>query len=342
MVSKKRRVVSVTPTVSKKYSYGGFIAVSFVLLVYFTFHFLSLSDGFYTITSGTKTRRNSIFNNALFHNKPPASLGYDPPSEDVVKEYCRKQYTPDGRFHEAFRVLHLYERSALFLDIGAHEGLTTFPPIACAPVRHRVITVEPVRKNIDLLLNTAKQLGIQKPSHHWNVIHAAFSNVTQPSATMYVPSGREDNAALDNMTATANVGGTATAETVWVVPGDDEIFDKGMKPDVIKIDVQGFELMVMKGLDKVVSEKRNMIVISEYDSRLMLMNGIETIEPFDYMISKGFKCFCAPSLRLDRNGVVYANESKDELTRELMQTPGGRVPDVSKCSDLTYIKYVPS
>lgn len=340
MISKKRRVVSVTPTVSKRNSYVGFIAASFILLVYFTFHFLSLSDGLHIVTTNTKNRRNSTFTNALLQTQ--ASLGFDPPNEDVVKEYCRKQYTPDGRFHEAFRVLHLFKRSALFLDIGAHEGLTTFPPIACSPMRHRVITVEPVSKNIDLLLTTAKQLGIHRSSHHWNLIHAAFSNTTLPSASMYVPSGREDNSALDNLTATANVGGSATAETVKIVRGDDEIFDKGIKPDVIKIDVQGFELMVMKGLDKMLSEKRNLIVVSEYDSRLMLMNHIETIEPFDFLVAKGFKCFCAPSLRLDRNGVVYANDSKDELTRELMMTPGGRVPDVSKCGDLTYIKYVPS
>lgn len=311
-------------------------------MVVLTFHIVSVNDGLRLLLStGFKARfKNHAL--PLHTTASPASLGYDPPSVDVVKQYCETHYTPHGRFHEAFRVLHLYRHPAVFLDIGGHEGITSFPPIACSRVRHRVTTVEPVRSNIDQLLKRAKQLGIQKPSYYWHLIEAAFSNRTSPSTRVYVPIGREDNSALDNATSTANVGGAARVETVWTMRGDEEVFDKGVKPDVIKIDVQGFELLVMKGLEKTLSQRRNMVVVSEYDSRLMLMNGMETIEPFDYMIARGFKCFCAPSLALDGNGAVYANNSSDELTREMMQTPGGRIPDVSKCGDLTYIKYIPS
>lgn len=172
----------------------------------------------------------------------------------------------------------------------------------------------------------------------WTLLRGALSNETR-EATIYVPTGREDNAALDKVTSTANVGGEATAQAVKMFKGDDLIYDKGLRPELIKIDVQGLELLVMHGMTKLLSEERNMVVVSEYDSKLMWANLITTMDPYEYMISLGFKAYCAPVLKLDAKGAIVANNSDDEISREKMASTTDPV-DTSKCGDITYIKNI--
>lgn len=201
-----------------------------------------------------------------------------------------------------------------------------------------MFTVEPVQRNLDVILDTAKTLGISEPSYMWTLLRGALSNETR-NATIYVPIGREDNAALDEATSTANVGGTADAQDVKMFKGDEVIYDKGLRPELIKIDVQGVELLVMQGMKKLLAEDRNMVVVSEYDSKLMWANLITTMQPYDYMISLGFTPYCAPVLTLDAKGAIVANNSDDEITREKMMSTTDPV-DTSKCGDITYIKNV--
>lgn len=256
---------------------------------------------------------------------------------NAATEYCRTNYTPDGYFHHVHRVLHLFDRSIVFLDVGGNEGVISLPALVCTPARHRVITVEPVTENIDILTSLASAMGVSTPSYHWHLIRGGLSNITE-QATIYVPVGRGDNAALSETASTMNIGGSAKPERIQLYNGDDVIFNEGWKPNVIKIDVQGTELFVLNGLKSVLSEERNMVLVMEYDIGLMSAHRVTGVQPFDLLTSLGFRAFCKPELILDREiGAVYANVSASlELTRDVMSTTG---PDRSACGDITYVKY---
>lgn len=258
--------------------------------------------------------------------------------DDKKKEYCARHYNPEIWFHKALQALYIHKRSILYLDIGGHEGTASFPALICASIAHRVITVEPVARNQDRLVSIGASFGVSEPSFQWRLIRGAFSNETG-TTTIYVPSDREDNAALDRGTSTINVGGEAKEEEVKLFKGDDVLVSAQLKPDVIKIDVQGVELKVMQGLDKVLSEERSMTVVAEHDCKLTTNNGFDLKQPYEFMIQRGFKAYCAPKLTLDerkKGGVVTASEKDKALTLKDIE----KGMDVSVCEDLTYIKVV--
>lgn len=251
-------------------------------------------------------------------------------------EYCARHYNPDIWFHKALQAIYVHTRSILYLDIGGHEGTASFPALICAPIHHRVITVEPVSHNQARLVEVGQHFGLSEPSFLWRLIRGAFSNETG-TTTIYVPADREDNAALDRGTSTINVGGDALEEKIELFKGDDVLVDAQLRPDVVKIDVQGVELKVMQGMDKILSEERSMVVVAEHDSKLTRNNGFEPREPYEFMMKRGFKAYCAPKLRLDEEkGAVRASDKDRALTLEDIE----KGMDVSVCEDLTYIKVV--
>lgn len=142
---------------------------------------------------------------------------------------------------------------------------------------------------------------------------------------------------MDRETSTINVGGEAIEEEIRLYRGDDVLMDGQLRPDVIKIDVQGMEIKVMMGLNRTLSEERSMVVVAEHDSKLTRNNGFDLRQPYEFMRERGFNAYCAPTLTLDVDkDAVVASSSDKALTLEDIE----KGTDVSVCEDLTYIKVV--
>lgn len=222
---------------------------------------------------------------------------------------------PSLRAYPPVRVMSKFKRPATLLDIGANIGKITFPTMALLEP-HTVIAVEPVRKNMDALCMGANLNG-------WNghpnliLVEAAMSD-NDGDMKIFVPDGREDNAALSSDAATANVHVSQHAETIHTVSGDKFLAAGGFEPDVIKIDVQGHELFVLKGLTRYLARAKRTLVIAESDPKLMKNSGVDPADVYDLMVNQlGY----TPYYHLDvetKDGILTV--SGEEIPKDIYPT----------------------
>ena len=133
-----------------------------------------------------------------------------------------------------------------------------------------------------------------------HVVLAAASHQRGSSVIhVTVPKGRTDNSALGGDTvALANVGGKEVRkETIRLAKVDDELFGLGAfdvkKVSKIKIDAQGHEVEVLKGMQRLLAEiPSSTLVEVEYDPKMQVRAGYEESTLLDQAHSLGFDVYC--------------------------------------------------
>lgn len=232
------------------------------------------------------------------------------------------------RVHDAVRLMSKFQRPATLLDVGANIGKVTFPVLAMKQM-HSVVAVEPVSANVNMLCMTANLNGwLGYPG--FVLLQAALSDA-KGEMKIYVPEGREDNAAVSSKAATANVYEQKHSENVKFLVGDDVLKHGGFKPDLIKIDTQGHELHVLKGMRQYLSSTapEQVLVMAESDLKLMALSGVDPMEIYQLMtIDLGYSPYCKPVIEVT-DGRFTVNG--DVLSRE-KYPPGG-------CHDIFYFKH---
>lgn len=233
------------------------------------------------------------------------------------------------RTHEAVRLMSKLPQAGTILDVGANIGKVTFPILAM-PQMHSVIAVEPVSTNVNLLCMTASLNGwIGNPG--FTLLQAAMSD-KMGQLDIYVPEGREDNAALSSDAATANVHEEKHGEVVKVLVGDDVLREGGFQPDLIKIDTQGHEIHVLKGLKGYLKNAppESVLVMAESDPKLMALSGVDPKDIYQLMtVELGYSSYCRPTIEVVDGKFDVVGEV---LSRELYP-PGG-------CRDIFYFKHL--
>jgi len=209
------------------------------------------------------------------------------------------------RAYPPVRAMSKFRRPATLLDIGANIGKITLPVMGLFEP-HTVISIEPVSKNMDALCMGANLNGWMG---HPNLIlvEAAMSD-NDGSLQIFVPDGREDNAALSSDASVANLNGIGQhAETIQTISGDEFLRTGKFTPDVIKIDVQGHELHVLKGLKNYLKSAQRTLVIAESDPKLMKKSGVDPKDVFDLMVKElGYTAFYHVDVSV-KNGVLHAD-----------------------------------
>lgn len=290
-------------------------------LLFFIFDISRLSN-VWQVSSGQESSHNAVHQRHLFSNS------------NHLKNICKSMN------HQVVQIIAKQTRSITFLDVGGHEGKTTFPPLLCLPITHRVITVEPVPFNQNTLSERGARNGLVEPSYHWKLIRGAFSNRTEKS-TIYVPGKYTDNASLMSSAALFNVAGsrkykgTAIPQNVQLYKGDDLLFENSVYPDFIKIDVQGAEALVISGLSKILSMNRDMLVFAEHDPGLALQYHLRLSDAFQQMVQMGFKAYCHAEIGVE-NGRFFVSENSTTVTEE--QVSSIKYLWKNKCQDIIYWK----
>lgn len=232
------------------------------------------------------------------------------------------------RLHEAVLIMSKYNRAATLLDVGANIGKVTMPVLAMGQ-SHSVIAVEPVGLNMETLCRTAELNGwLRTPG--LTLLKAAMSD-QRGEMNIFVPDGREDNAALSAQAAIANVHGTEHGEKVNILVADQLIKDGGFKPDLIKIDTQGHELHVLKGLKEYLrnAPPRKVLVMAESDPKLMSISGVNPKDIYQLMMSElGYSPHCRPEIDYKDGELVV----KGNVIPKETYPPGG-------CRDIFYFKH---
>lgn len=154
-----------------------------------------------------------------------------------------------GLPHEAdFEFFRTLPRHGLFVDIGANIGQSALSFAAVCP-GWEIISFEPNPALTKYLRRTAQVLH---GSHTW---HTMALGATSGRVPFYLPvrngleatqEGTCHQSALTDAAAQTRLGAGWCVRTIEVPV---ERFDSlGLRPDVVKIDVQGFEYEVLQGM----------------------------------------------------------------------------------------------
>ena len=147
---------------------------------------------------------------------------------------------------------HLLEPGSLFVDVGANIG--SYSILAAGHASSDVIAIEPIPKTFQRL-----QLNVR------------INDLGQRIETLCCGLGAETGTLrfIDNRDTTNRVAIDGEAGTPIPIRTLDDILD-GRVPRLIKIDVEGFEMQVLKGSSRVLREKDllGLIIENNEHSRL--------------------------------------------------------------------------
>lgn len=169
------------------------------------------------------------------------------PTEPHVLHWIERQITPGGTF----------------LDVGAHFGWMSL--VACRGVggSGRVIAFEPSPPLADLLRYHKRMNGLIQ----LEVVSKAVSCANEPDVPFALVSGGESflNSLVLGAAESGNVlARNQSAETIGVdtITLDNFCLEAGVRPDLIKIDVEGAELLVLRGAVSTLAESHPALIVA--------------------------------------------------------------------------------
>ena len=149
-------------------------------------------------------------------------------------------------------------------DVGAHIGLTALPLASTSP-SGRVVAFEPGEKNYELLRFHARVNQLAN-LHCERVL--VGERESQAGVTFY------DDAEVSGLNSIIRRPGcdSQARDDIPMVTLEGYARRTGVFPDLVKIDVEGYELQVIKGADHLLRAVRPDIIISIHPTQLAQQN----------------------------------------------------------------------
>jgi FkbM family methyltransferase len=157
------------------------------------------------------------------------------------------------------------------LDVGANHGYYTLIFAAGTGPKGHVTAVEPNPRSVDLMYRTFDVNGFLD---YVDVVSTAMSDRDGETIKFFVPKHRGMNA---RVVADEPTHGTTIETRTDTI---DHLASDWPQVDVVKIDVEGSEQAVWRGMQRVLSENRNITVFLEvnaarYDNPISFLSEIE-------------------------------------------------------------------
>jgi FkbM family methyltransferase len=92
----------------------------------------------------------------------------------------------------------------------------------------------------------------------------------------------------------------------------DEYLGTNNKINFIKMDIQGFEMQAVKGMEKTLTENKDIKIISEFWPYGLSKAGSSVTDYFNFLTEKGFKCYL-----LEKNSLQKLTSEKVESIKTL-------------------------
>ena len=162
------------------------------------------------------------------------------------------------------------------LDIGAHIGVHSFAAASIPGVK--VVSFEPMPDSVLALHRT-----IRRSTRNIEVIPLALGEAKGRLDLRSSPKWGVHDAGVRSAFNTGPVVGD-----VPVVPFDDWNKTRNLKPNLVKIDVEGLELAVIRGMTSLLKKHPPSILVVELKDSLLAQAGtsrtkvIETLSGFGY------------------------------------------------------------
>ena len=187
----------------------------------------------------------------------------------------------------------LIRPSMTVLDIGANQGVYTLLFSSLVGDSGKVFAFEP-----DPLLFQTLQKNLEcNGTSNVTAFNIALGSVLE-SRTLH----RSMLNLGDNRLAQGGLGGFRDLTTVPVKRLDDVPISS--KVDFIKIDVQGWELEVLKGMEKTLDQNRNVQLFIELWPKGLKRVGTETSEVVNWLQDRGFSLARVDSRSIESHSAV--------------------------------------
>ncbi|WP_138506400.1 FkbM family methyltransferase [Nostoc sp. PA-18-2419] len=167
-----------------------------------------------------------------------------------------------------------------FIDIGANFGLHTLYAAKLLGTQGNIFAFEPVPSNLKLLQKNIALTGVKQQV---KIVPKAVSNSFEPFLQFYLP--------VNEVAVTASLApkvGNFKHMQVANIRLDDYWHDIDLPIQLIKIDVEGAELEVLRGAEKLLKEWKPNLLIEVHG--FALPNFGTSVEEFrDFLTSLGYK-----------------------------------------------------
>jgi FkbM family methyltransferase len=199
------------------------------------------------------------------------------------------------------------DKNNIIIDVGASEGSVSLFFAKHFP-QTKIYSFEPIQSSYKRLVSATKQFSNIHPINK-AAGAAKYSQEINVANRISSSSLFELNPKNDDNFITKNIG-LVNKEKIEVSTIDDEI-PNDVNINLIKFDVQGFEIEAMKGA--IDALKRTLIVVVEVSNHNYYLNGAKYYEIDDFLRSKDFELLSfIPSLR-DKNKIlewdaIYSNK----------------------------------
>ena len=154
----------------------------------------------------------------------------------------------------------------IFYDIGANVGFFTLLGARCVGSSGRVVAVEPLRRNIDLI---EKHIAINNISNV-SVIEKALSDFV----------GKACFSVDGHSTSKLSGKGQIAVEVTTL---DELVEQLGSPPDILKVDIEGAEIHLLKGAANVL-EKFQPVVFMAVHSNTIFYDLLDTVIRLKYEV----------------------------------------------------------
>jgi FkbM family methyltransferase len=187
--------------------------------------------------------------------------------------------TGDYESLETAFVRRYVNRGMAAVDVGANLGWFAIHLALVVGAEGRVDAFEPRSDLMDLLTKTIGENGLTNVTTH------NFALGSQNSRGQMIWSVHDVNPGGTNLVSSEFVASDITAQPVAVRTLDACI---SHRVDFIKLDVEGSELLVFKGAERILAKDRPLILVEINPSNLMRTSGVSAIEFGQFVEKSGY------------------------------------------------------
>lgn len=184
--------------------------------------------------------------------------------------------TGDAEIEVQRALEELIEPGQTVYDVGANIGFFTILCSRLVGPQGKVYAFEPIPQNIATLRHNIELNGLANVV----VIEKALSSVTGTAEMFVSPWSAFHSLNVDGATKQDNHGPEAGEITVQTVTLDEFVATEGVPaPDLIKIDVEGAELIVVQGMTETLRSRQPLLLCELHDTK---HGYIEFVDSIDY------------------------------------------------------------
>lgn len=181
------------------------------------------------------------------------------------------------------RCVEACRRKSVFFDVGAHVGLYALPASRVLAASGTVYAFEPTQYNVRYLQRHAAMNKIE----NIRVFQVAVGDRRDDAVRFF--EALEPSSPMSGFSLpTKNDGAVYVEKRVPQICLDDFCAEQGLRPEVIKIDVEGAEIHVLEGARQVLTAARPLLFLSVHPAHLLRL-GRSTAELMALVRSAGYR-----------------------------------------------------